>query len=149
MNREVIRPILEKAVAETHKSFPDFLGVVVFGSFVSNKPEPNDLDVIPVMKEYQGNWDFSSVCEDDSPDQDPDYCQWKEVEKVFLSYFPLLTNQKPNLRFGRERGVHYESLVVLNNPDFLREELQRYHAKPENFVGDEEIRSILIKICRD
>lgn len=154
MNREVYRPLLETAVENTSRIFPNFKGVVIFGSFVTDKPVPNDLDIIPVFQIYEGNWDFSPVSEGDFCDDHPDYFEFCDTEKYFLSHFPIIFTQEEILRQclckNKQRGVHYESVVALNDPERLKHEVvEHYHADPNNFVGQEQARKTLLELFKE
>lgn len=152
MNKESYRSFLEIAVENTHQKFPNFLGVVIFGSFVTDKPEPNDLDIVPVMQKYDGNWDFSPVSEDDTHDDHPDYYEFTDSEDYFLSHFPIIFTRKEILSKGlnriKQRGLHYERLVALNDPERLKKWIDYYHADPKNFVGQEESRRTLLDLFK-
>ncbi len=151
MDRNEYRLLLERAVENTHEKFPNFLGAVIFGSFVTDKPEPNDLDMIPVMQKYDGNWDFSPVSEDDSHDDHSDYYEFTNSEDYFLSHFPIIFTKEEILSRGihrnKQKGLHYERLIALNDPVRLKKWLDHYSANPENFVGDEVTKKRLIEIC--
>lgn len=152
MDKHKTRLVLEEAVKKTNLRFPTFQGVVIFGSFVTSE-NPQDLDIIPVMKRYNGEWNLQPVDSEGEPcDDEPDYQMWLELEDYFLSHFPLLpegTKIKGNYIKGKERGVHYEQLVSLEHPLAVREVLVNYHAKPENFVGIQAAGRRLMEICEE
>lgn len=151
MDRNKARLILEEAVKNTNLRFPTFQGVVIFGSFLTSE-DPADLDVIPVMERYNGEWNLQPIDSEGEPcDDEPDYQMWLRLEDYFLSHFPLLperTKIKGQRMKGKERGIHYEHLVSLENPLALREVFANYNARPENFVGTQTARLKLIEICR-
>ena len=146
MNKSQVQEELETAVRETHAKYDVFQGVIVFGSFPTSE-HPNDLDLLPVMREYGGNIDFSPVSEDDPEDDQPDYQLWKEIELYFASYFST-QGHKVIIKKYRERDglIHLESLVSLDNPIQLKREVERYKADPNNFIGTEEARTKLKNI---
>lgn len=141
---------LEEAVRNTNLKFPTFQGVVIFGSFL-RKENPQDLDIIPVMERYNGEWNLQPIDSEGEPCTDePDYEMWLKLETYFLSHFPLLPEGTPikgKYLIGKERGIHYEHLIVLDRPEGSRETLNEYDARPENFVGSETTRSRLLEIC--
>jgi hypothetical protein len=138
MNKFQVQEQLETAVRNTHAKYEVFQGVVVFGSFPTDKPDPTDLDLVPVMREYGGNWDFSPVSEGDPEDDHPDYRLWEEIEAFFASHFSA-QGYDAVIKTSRKKGlIHMESLVALDDPSLLKSELERYSAKPEDFVGTEE-----------
>ena len=138
MDKSKVREELETAVKNTHEKYDNFQGVCVFGSFVTDKENPTDLDLVPVLREYGGNWDFSPVSESGYEDEHPDYKLWEEIEAFFASHFSA-ESYEAVFKTSRKTGlIHLESLVALDNPALLKSELERYGAKPENFIGTEE-----------
>ena len=100
---------------------------------------------------YNGEWNLQSIdSEGESCADEPDYQMWLRLEDYFLSHFPLLpegTYIKGNYRKGKERGIHYEHLIVLESPRASKQVLERYGAKSIDFVGPENVRSRLMEIC--
>lgn len=152
MDKKKTRLVLEKAVKETNLKFPTFQGVIIFGSFVKSE-SPRDLDIIPVMERYNGEWNLQPVDSEGEPcDDEPDYQMWLKLEDYFLFHFPLLSEGnkiKGKHMKGKERGVHYEHLVSLDNPPAVREVLVSYRARAENFVGTQAAGRRLIEICEE
>ena len=150
MDRKIYRPLLETAVTNTNLRFPNFQGVVIFGSFVTDKPEPSDIDIIPVMQKYDGNWDFSPVSECDSHDDHPDYYEFTDSENYFLSHFPVIFTKEEilckSMNKAKRRGIHCERLIAFNDLSQLRRSIPCYFANPENFVGREQARKTLFDI---
>lgn len=152
MDKNKTRLILEEAVRKTNLRFPTFQGVIIFGSFITSE-NPRDLDILPVMERYKGEWNLQSVDSEGEPcDDEPDYQMWLELEDYFLSHFPLLPEDskiKGNYMKGKERGVHYEHLISLSAPLAVGEVLANYNARPENFVGNQAARCRLMEICEE
>ena len=84
MDKDKIRATLESAVNTTHEKYEFFQGILIYGSFVTDKEDPGDVDIIPVLTTYDDNWDFSSWAEDIEWHGD-DYYRYREMEEYFVS----------------------------------------------------------------
>src|SRR3989344_1952869 len=145
MEKDEVKKTLEVAVQNTHLKFPVFQGVVIFGSFVTSKQNPSDLDLVPVLQTYDDDWAFAPFSEGE-PEWGEEYYSYKEIEKFFCSHFSELaraygyqaimrTMQNDNEH--KKALIHIESLVALDDLKQLKERLDYYSAKPENFIGTE------------
>lgn len=142
MDKQKIRETLEHAVRETHKKYPNFQGVVLFGSFVKGKKDPFDVDLVPVLETYKGSWTF---CTDDEGDYDEFYDEYEEMRDFFGDHFKQFAEGYESLfRTYTKKGLlHIESLVVLDNLPRLKERLDHYHTGPGNFIGTEKAAGII------
>lgn len=144
MDKTKMRETLEHAVRETHKRYPNFQGVIPFGSFFTDKENPTDIDLIPVLKKYCGDWRFRPVWED-MPEFDEDYYVYEDVESYFASYFAdFAEGYNVIVKKGKTNGlIHIESLVALDNIPLLKMYVILYSAKPKEFIGTEEAARII------
>ncbi len=144
MNKQLVRETLSTAVRNTHLHYPNFQGVVIFGSFATGNPKPSDLDLIPVLQKYGSCWYFKPQSEDDARDYHPDYDAYKQLEAFFASHFTEIAKGYEAVIKTRDSEswlIHIVSLVALDDISRLEEELLRLHTSPINFVGEEEART--------
>lgn len=148
MNKEKLRETLELAVKETHKKYPNFQGVIPFGSFAREEENPADIDLIPVLKKYGGDWRFRPVSEGES-EFDEDYYAYRDVQTYFASYFAdFAKGYNVIVKTGKINGlIHIESLVALDNLPLLKRYVILYAAKPKEFIGTEEAARIIADFC--
>src|SRR3989344_3137577 len=88
MEKQAVREMLERAVADTHAHYENFHGIVLFGSFVTPKPNPGDIDIIPVLGSYDGSWNFQQY---ELGDFDTDYYTYLQMEAHFGRHFTHLS----------------------------------------------------------
>lgn len=149
MDKDKVNKTLRLAVSETNRKYPLFQGVVIFGSFVTEKPDPSDVDLISVLETYGGSWTFET---DDEGEYDDDYYEfYKPMEEFFGAFFlDLARGCDAIIKTAQKRKalLHIESLVALDDPPKFRERLQIYPAKPENFVGIEKAARVILDFYR-
>jgi len=141
---------LEIAVANTTKKYTNFQGVDVFGSFDDPKKiDPRDIDLVPVLEEYEGDWKFWT---DDEGDHELAYDAYEVMEKFFGSHFTKFVEGTRGLFKSQRKPyglLHIESLVAFDNPAKLKERLDHYKAKPKDFIGTEEARKRILELYQD
>lgn len=137
-DKEKVIQGLDRAIELTHKMFFPFLGVIIFGSFTTDKLAPNDLDLMPVLSAYGSNWDFSPAFECDVIDSSPDYRKYREMETFFIESFENIT--------GLRGVVHIENLVALNSPVRVAYWAGNRHTSCKNFRGIDYARRKLVSI---
>jgi hypothetical protein len=143
MHKEGVRETLELAVERTCAEHPNFQGVYVFGSFVTEKADPGDLDLIPVLGVYEGDWGLQPVGED-VPEHDPDYYAYADVEMFFAEHFrDHLHDYDALLRTHRQRNalIHIERILALDDQERVLEDMMNYEGfglRLENFLGHDE-----------
>ena len=153
MNKDEIKATLERAVEETHRKYDNFQGVCIFGTFITDKADPTDVDIIPVLRIYGGDWYFKPEWEEDIVDDHPDYHKWLEVCEYFLSYFVHLPKGDEEIRSGsivRNALIHDGAgIVALDDLPQLKQHLSYHNIDSKNFIGTEEAREIIKKILEE
>ena len=149
MNKDEIKATLERAVEETHRKYDNFQGVCIFGTFITDKADPTDVDIIPVLREYGGDWFFEPASDDDLVDDHPDYDKWVKVCEYFLSHFSHISKGNEQIRTGclvRNALIHDGAgIVALDDLAQLKEHLSYYKIDPEKFIGTREAYEIIKK----
>src|SRR3989344_8583160 len=107
MDKIKVKETLEIAVRNTCEKYTNFQGVYIFGSFATEKENPNDLDLIPVLKEYDDSWNLMPSGEDE-PIYSDEYYKYKEIENFFASHFALPKGYEVILKakFKRNALIH-------------------------------------------
>lgn len=136
MNKIKIRKQLEIAARLTNAKNKRFQGVYIYGSFATDKPDPNDVDLIPVFDTYRANRDFSAIC---------------KMERCFESHFPELPKEQwIHRRDGvvNKRIIHIGRglLAYLSNREHLGSKLSNFRIQPENFIGTDEAAHVIKEV---
>ena len=144
MDKIKVKETLEIAVRTTCEKYINFQGVYIFGSFVTEKENPNDLDLIPVLKEYDDSWNLMPIHEEE-PIYSDEYYKYKEIENFFASHFALPKEYEAILKTNLKRMalIHIERIIALDVPHMLVDYMKFYKLKPEQFIGNPEAAKIL------
>lgn len=151
IDRPKMRETLESAVKNTHAQYPNFQGVIIFGSFVNDKEKSSDIDLIPVLKTYNGCWYFRPICEGENEFEE-DYYGYEKMQKAFGEYFKdsVSGNRHVFKTMRNMKGLIHigAGLVALDDMKYLKEKLEHHGARPENFIGTEEAARAINKFYR-
>ena len=149
MDKEKIKESIVIAAKNTHRKYRNFQGVIIFGSFLTEKENPSDIDLIPVLEKYDGSWHFHWISET-GHEYDNDYYEYKKIENKFCSYFKDFSKGYDTvLKTAEKNGlIHIESLVTLDDLVMLKKELCRYGAIPKNFIGNEKASRIIYDLYK-
>ncbi len=144
MDKVKVKEELEVAVRNTCEKFINFQGVYIFGSFVQKKKKANDLDLIPVLKEYDDSWNFMPLSEGE-PWYSDEYYKYQEIETFLVSHFTLPKEYESMLKTSLERNalIHIERIMALDVPHMLVDYMNFYKLKPEHFIGNPEAAKVL------
>ena len=151
MDKEKVRTTLEKAIRRTCQKYADFQGVLLYGSFVTAKLNPSDIDLIPVLGTCEDNWDLSSSCEDCS-DHGIDYYKYREIEKYLGRQFSPLpdgfdTVFKTDPRYKGLIHISAEpGIIALDNTHLILGRLEGWNVDFADFIGKEEARQQLYRL---
>lgn len=140
-DRALIREVLNTAVSEICKQDPNFLGLLLFGSFVG-EGDFQDIDILPVLKVQES-------------DRENPYSMGQAlIEKYFKPYFPDFPEPKLIHKSGLNGTTDYRSItnilhagqrvIYLDQPKDL-ERLMNLTSDSNNFIGSEEIQKMINK----
>jgi len=120
--REVVRQ-LRRDVHEVREGFPEFRGVVVYGSFPVQGSRPNDVDLMLTLeRDY-----IKAGCADE------EYHAKIEAARGQLQSNPL---------------YHIKLMpLFLDDPENVPDEFDFYHVKNYLFVGDRATKRIIRDAC--
>ena len=134
MDKDAIRQQLEEVVLSAHTKYPEFLGVCLYGSFVTNKPNPKDVDVIDVYdKTRMAQNQFASLL---------------RVRGYITKEFPELPEESWIQRSDgaiQKELIHFGTFgcLAINNIEVLSRNLNSYKIRTEDFIGLDEARQAI------
>src|SRR3989344_6193902 len=135
MDHAEINKRLRLAVDEIHEQYSNFQGIFLFGSFIKNDPDPQDIDILPVLIRRESEGENPWIRGD------------KLIKEYFTKYFPDFPQPKLIAKSGLNGRTDYRHIdnilhaghgvVYLEEPEGLKQKVKEIGTGLEHFVGSE------------
>ncbi|MBU2589615.1 MAG: nucleotidyltransferase domain-containing protein [Nanoarchaeota archaeon] len=136
MNKLDVKKQLRLAIENIHKEYSNLKGIFLYGSFVRDYPNPQDIDILPVLEKKE------------SERENPWLRGNELIRDYFKKYFPDFSQAKPIAKSGLNGGTDYywtqnilhagRGVVYLTGSEHLRQSVEQIRSGLEYFIGTEE-----------